>query len=178
MAGAGWVFAVSGALATAAGTTVIPLTNDGELTRNEKRAAASLTATGVVLALISRAWFKRADAASKLASETSAILGGFKEVSEVQNPSAPIAAPTAAATLATSRCNTALAAWESARTDVTAVANSLLEQKRAEQAKAEQDTKKQIVDELGSLLEQACPDAGDCPDQVKALKKLFKATAK
>jgi hypothetical protein len=119
-ASAGWTFAIAGASAAAAGTTVIPL--DGTLSNHQKMAAATLVAAGALLLKVSQAWFHRSDAASTLAGETAATIG-------TREDDQPLTGEQLAA-----KCNTARSAWDKSSTDATAVAATLLQEQKKEKA--------------------------------------------
>jgi hypothetical protein len=119
-ASAGWTFAIAGVGAATAGATVIPL--DGTLSNHEKMAAASLVAAGALLLKVSQAWIHRSDAASTLASETSAIVG-------TRDGDQPLTGEQLAA-----KCNTARSAWDKSSTDATAVVSTLLQDQKKEKA--------------------------------------------
>jgi hypothetical protein len=117
----GWTFLISGAGATAAGATVLPL--DGTLSRREKLVAGSLVAGGVLLLTAAQAFFKRSDAASTFAGEAASVAGE-------RDGGKPIADDLMAA-----KCNAALGAWERSRTDSSAVAAALLQDQKTATAK-------------------------------------------
>ncbi len=114
----GWATAVLAFGSFTAGSTVIPLAGEGEgmeggLSTEEKITAASLTAGSVALAALSRALFKRSDAASVLAGETALSIA--EEADPIK---------------LTSRCNKAISAWEASRADAGKLADALLQQER------------------------------------------------
>jgi len=159
----GWIFSAAGTGATVTGATIIPL--DGELTRRERIVSASLIGGGAILVAIGQAWFKRSDAASILAGATAGALGDAKG----QAPGEGSADPTSHERSVVSKCNLALSAWESSRTDATAVANSLLNRQESDEKKAQQTTQ-QAKESTKQAALKACEKANCTADQISAIQ--------
>jgi hypothetical protein len=145
----------------------MPLAID-DMTTAEKATAGGLTIAGGLFIAGARAWFARSDAASKLAGVTIGVLG------EKNGEGNIISAADAGA-----KCNVALGAWETSRTDATAIATKLLDEQKSETSKAKDeatdqkqkanDAKKQLND-VKSLCNEPGSGCGNAVmDRLKAL---------
>jgi len=166
--GFGWGFAILGVGATATGT-IIPLSKDGPLTFSNKVVSASLTAGGLALIAASRAWFNRSDAASRLAGATAAVLG------ERDGAGKDASATIISEQVAGSKCNVALGAWESSRSDSSAIATALLDKQKTDSAKDDDKTKNAKIELMKLLTEKLCPTGCSTPEQTKSLQDALKA---
>lgn len=144
----GWTSMVLGASSTALGVA-FPLAKSDPLEFKQKMGTSALAFGGAALFLIGQAVLKRSDAASKLAGETVSVIG---ERVDSGGKKVPISADEAGA-----KCSVALGAWETSRSDATALAGKLLANEKAE--KKEADNKAADADAKKSDAEAKTKDA-------------------
>ena len=165
--GWGWTFGILGVASAAAGT-IYPLAKSDQPDFGGKVFAASMTAAGVALVVVSRAFFNRSDAASKLASVTASVLG---ESESGEGGAKPLLISDGAAG---AKCNVALGAWEASRADATAIATTLLDKQKADDAKQSAAAEQSKNGLMNNILLKLCPT--ECtPEQAKGVQDAFRA---
>lgn len=162
----GWIVGVIGASATAAGT-IYPLAKSDPPYFEGKVFAASMTAGGLVLIAVSRAFFNRSDASSKLASITAGVLGESAAPDDKGKVTGRISDGDAGA-----KCNTALGAWESSRSDASAIATALLDKEKSDNAKQNAAAEASRDTLLNKMIDKVCP-AGCTVEQLDSFRKML-----
>lgn len=151
LAMAGWVFGI-GATGATAGATIIPLTDEGGLSTEQKVATLSLVAVAAAFGVVSKAYLARSDSASALSGATASVLGEMKDGARIDPH------------LARAKCNVAYGAWQQSRTDASTFATLLHVGEKESEAEAARSGPAPAQDSAPA----AAPGSAPAPDSSAA----------